>query len=567
MLLELNIQNVALIEQLRLNFSRGLNVLTGETGAGKSIIIDAVSLLLGGRASVDYIRTNEDRAVVEGVFQCQGHVEVSRCLHELGIELEEDGTLILLREITRTGRNICRVNGRTVPLSVYRELGQNLVEIHGQHENQRLLNSNQHLPLLDNFGGGELLGLVNELQGIYRAIGAVRKELERWTGNEKEVARRLDLLQYQIEEIDAARLRVDEELQLENERTRLMYAEKLASQTERAYQYIFAGGKQQAAAFDLIGRAVAELRGLVGIDPSLNQILENLESTQYLLEDMARELRTYRENIEFNPQRLDAVEQRLELIRQLKRKYGDSIQEILRYRTEAVAEREEIRRSGDKITALSAELQRLEQEFADRATILSARRKEAARRLEVLIKRELSDLAMESTQFQVSLRLRQNWTSSGYDEVEFLISPNPGEQPRPLSKIASGGELSRIMLAIKTILAGVDGIPTLIFDEIDTGIGGRALQGVALKLEQVARDCQVICVTHAPQIASFAETHFCITKEVQGERTRTQVRALTADERVEEIARMLGGAEVTPLTRQHAREMLQLARSANTQAN
>lgn len=559
MLQELNIQNVALIEQLRLSFSGGLNVLTGETGAGKSIIIDAVSLLLGGRASADYIRTNEEKAVVEGVFSCSGNEEVSRWLEGNGLEPEEDGSLILLREIARNGRNICRVNGRTVPLSTYRELGQILVEIHGQHENQRLLNPSHHLALLDNFGGEEVVALVQELRSIYQEYGTVKQELERWTGSEKESVRRLDLLQYQIQEIDVARLRTGEEDELNSERIRLMNAEKLASQSELAYQHIFAGTRQQTAAYDLVGQAVNELRALAGIDAGLNQLLENLTSVQYLLEDAARELRTYQGNIEFNPTRQETVEQRLDLLRQLKRKYGDSIEEILRYRDQAAAEQEVLDSSGEKIAALRVELQRLEQAYVERAAVLSSRRQAAAGRLEGLVSRQLADLAMAGTQFQVSLHPRPNWTGSGLDEAEFLISPNPGEPLRSLNRIASGGELSRIMLAIKTVMASLDQVETLIFDEIDAGIGGRALQSVAHKLLTVAGGHQVICVTHAPQIASGAETHFCITKEVQGERTRTLVATLNDEQRVEEIARMLGGAEVTPLTRRHAQEMIQLS--------
>ena len=556
LLIELMVHNFALIEELRLELGPGLNVLTGETGAGKSIIIDAVNLVLGGRASIDFIREPADKARIEGIFEIPRVEVLLELLGEFGVEVEEDGVLIMNREVSRNGRNLCRINGRTATLANYRRVGQFLVDLHGQHEHQSLLNPDQHLELLDSYGGGEIPVLRGKIANCFRELQAVIRELDRWQKDEQELARRQDLLTYQVNEIESAHLAVGEEKDLSQEKIILQNAERLAGGAASAYQLIYDGSRQQSSAHELLGKAVAELRTINALDPKLKMATESLEGVSYQTEDIARELRQYLETIVPDPTRLEEIEERLNLIRQLKRKYGSSVEEILNYSRDTATELDKLGQSEAVLSELQDRQIHLQQTYAELATMLSRQRQQAAVVLEEGINHELTFLGMPHARFTVNFLLREQPGAIGQDEVEFLLSPNPGEPLKPLARIASGGEMSRIMLALKTLLARVDQVPTLIFDEIDTGIGGRALESVAARLSAVAGSHQVICVTHAAQIAGWADSHFFIEKQVEEGRTQTRIALLSLDERIIEMSRMLGGDTESQVSRQHAVEIL-----------
>ncbi len=566
MLAELSIRDFAIIDALDLRLRPGFNVLTGETGAGKSILIDAVDLLLGGRADATFVRAGAEAARIEGTFRLGERTQalVNPILEREGLEGERPDELLLAREIRQEGRSICRVNGRAVTLALLKEIGQNLVDIHGQSEHLSLLRVREHLMLLDRYAGlerarAEVGDLVHQLQ-------TVRRELDKLLRDERELARRADLLQFQVEEITAARLEEDEEARLLEERIRLANAEQLAALASEAYMLLFEGGEETNAALDLIGQAARALTALAKIDPSTSDLAQAVEAAAYQLDDAAHTLRQYQEAIEFNPTRLNEVEERLDLIRRLKRKYGDSIPEILAYARQAAAELEGISHSEERVEALRAEERDLLQRIGAQAAQLSQARREAAARLAEGIERELKDLRMAGARFAVDIRwvedehgvpvgdARYACDATGIDRVEFLVAPNPGEGLKPLVKIASGGETSRLMLALKTVLSRADQTPTLIFDEIDQGIGGRVGATVGRKLWGISDAHQVLCITHLPQLAGYGEVHFKVEKDVVGERTVTHVRQLDEAGRVEELAQMLGAAGEA--ARQSARDIL-----------
>ncbi len=577
MLLELIIQNFAIIDQLRLRFGQGFNVLTGETGAGKSIIIDAVSLLLGGRADAEVIRAGADRATIEGLFLLDEETQalVNPLLEQDGLEGDDPALLNLAREIRREGRSICRVNGRSVTLKVLEGIGQYLVDIHGQSEHLSLLRVREHVDLLDRYGN--LWPLREQVADLVRQLRAVRQELAGLRRDERELARRLDLLQYQVGEIEAARLTPGEEEELVLERTRLTNAEQLQQLADEAYSTLYEGSQEQAAAVDLVQTAARALAGLARLDPSTTALSQTAESLGYQLEDLAGLVRTYRDRVEFNPQRLSQVEERLALIHSLQRKYGDSIEEVLAFAARARQELQTIEHSGERIAELAAEEERLLRQIGHLGAELSARRREAGERLSAGIEAELKELSMARARFGVALEWRDAadgayvegrrvaFDLTGLDRVEFLVSPNVGEPLRPLVRIASGGETSRLMLALKTVLAQADRTPTLIFDEIDAGIGGRVgavvgqkLWGLTVSDGGKVRRHQVLCVTHLPQLACYGDLHLQVSKGVVADRTVTSVRALEGQEREQEIAAMLGA--VTAKTRASAREMLLTSR-------
>ncbi|RME39156.1 MAG: DNA repair protein RecN, partial [Thermoflexia bacterium] len=499
MLSELHIRDFAIIDELHLSFAPGFTVLTGETGAGKSIIIDAVSLVLGGRADPTMVRAGADRALVEAIFRLEpARQEALRpILEREGLEGDEPDLLVLSREIRAEGRSICRVNGRAVTLALLREVAEGLVDIHGQSEHLSLLRVREHIFLLDRFAGLEPLRA--RVAGLVEQVRAVRRERIALEQDEKERARRIDLLQYQIAEIEVAHLQPGEEEELAEERVRLANAEHLALLLAEALRALDEGGAEGTAATDLLGRAVRALEGLARIDGTLAPRLQEAEELLYRLQDLAAGLRDYRRRVEYNPRRLAEVEERLDLIRRLKRKYGATVAEVLDYARRAAAELEAITHSEERIADLLAQEEHLLAELGHVVLELSARRREAARRLAAGIERELQDLRMAGARFDVEFRWEEDpkgipltpdllaqyglervgpagriaFDATGIDRVEFLVSPNPGEPLKPLAKIASGGETSRLMLALKAVLCRVDETPTLIFDEIDQGIGGR----------------------------------------------------------------------------------------------
>jgi DNA repair protein RecN (Recombination protein N) len=545
MLTELVVDNFAIIEHLELNLASGLITFTGETGAGKSIIIDAVEALMGERADITFVRSGSERAVVEGVFQLspatrQPLLEILR-REDL---LDEPEYLTLEREIRNNGRSVARVNGHSVNASLLKEIGEYLIDLHGQSEHLSLLRVNQHLGLLDSYaeaaglhlGGASLAELRLTYHNLYQQLQQIAKELEQLRRSEQDSARRSDMLTYQVNEIEAAHLKNGEEETLRDERNRLANAEGLASAVQESLLALDEGTPEAPVATDLLGQVVHALNGLARLDPSQAALLESAQAIFDNLSDLSRSLRLYLEEIEFNPKRLDQVEERLALIHTLKRKYGDSIAAILEFAQKAGAEFDSITHAGERIEVLEKERSRLLAQLGQAGMALSQLRKSASGRLSQAIENELFDLNMTGAQFKVDFQTRPNpegvpvengerlaYDASGLERVEFLIAPNPGEGFKPLAKIASGGETSRLMLALKNVLAQADQIPTLIFDEIDQGIGGRIGTIVGQKLWNLARAHQVLCITHLPQLAAFGDQHFQVQKLVSGERTTTQV--------------------------------------------
>lgn len=581
MLAELTITNFAIIEQLSLTFSAGFNVFTGETGAGKSIIIDAVSMLLGGRADSNVIRAGTDLATVEGIFYLspEEQVALDPLLEQDALRNEDAGTLILAREIRRSGHNVCRINGRAVRLNVLEAFGRHLVDIHGQSEHLSLLQERSHLDFLDRYGG---LEAEREALGVQvDALRAVRRELGTLVRSERELSRRADLLRYQIEEIEAARLEPGEQEALLQERNRLANAEKLTDLSNEALALLAEDQGKGGSAVDLVGQAVRMLGALARVDPQAEAMERQAEEIEYQLDDLVAVLRDYQGEIEFNPRRLDQVEERLALIRRLQRKYGDSIQEIVAFGQQSAAELETIEHSEERIAELESQGQALLRTIGQAGAALSVRRRRAGAQLAAAVEAELNELRMEGARFAVDIRWDEKedgalvehppsecdytagsfaFDSAGLDRVVFVISPNVGEPLKPLAKVASGGETSRLMLALKTALSRADHIPTLIFDEIDQGIGGRVGGVVGRKLLGLSQaegnaGRQVFCVTHLPQLAGYADAHLRVRKTVSRGRTMTLVEAVDGEARISELALMLGGENES--TRQIARELLE----------
>lgn len=554
MLCRLAVKDFALLDDLVIEFTQGFNVLTGETGTGKSLVIDAVQVVLGRRASADYVRTGADQAILEAVFDIEQYPHLVNWLEQNDIPLQE-GFLILGRNLYRSGRSIYRINGRTCTLALYREVGQKLVDFHGQGEQQSLLKEENHCRFLDAFGGARLGDYLKKTAMLYENWIRARKEYQKLIGDEKERARRLDALKFQIEEIDAARLQPGEDEELEKERLFLVNAENIARYAGESYAVLYGGMHEQMSAMDLLGQAVDSLRQIASFIEGGSDLTERLDAVIYQVQEVARDIADIVERTDFDASRLNYVEERLDLIGKLQQKYGDSIEDILRYRDKIASEREELMYSDEKVSQLKERLTQLEKDWREAAAGLSRIRREVARALIKGVVRELRDLEVANVQFQVDFRPVEGPHPRGAEDIAFLFSPNPGEPARPLAKIASGGELSRVMLAFKNLLSSVDEVPTLIFDEVDAGIGGRVLNAVAEKMAAIGQKRQVICVTHAPQIACFANQHLKITKENDGKRTYTRIETLDDEGRLDELTRMLGGRGITSAVRQHAREL------------
>lgn len=556
MLTELSIRNFAIIDELTISFKNGFHVLTGETGAGKSIILDAVMLVLGGRADTMMVRAGAQEAYVEAVFTLNSllHMAVNPILEAEGLEPEEEevSTLVLAREIRANGRNICRVNGRTVNLAILRDIAEPLIDIHGQGEHLSLLRPRSHLPLLDNYAR-----LEEERRALGREVVALQKiraELADLRQNEKALAQRADMLQYQIEEIQAAKLVPGEEEELRAERTRLANAEQLMRAATEAIALLTGMDDEMRSVADLLGQAERALVQLTRYDDTQSPRLETLQGLIFQLSELSSDLQSYLDALEFNPNRLDFLEERLELIASLKRKYGESVEDILAIAEKAVVELDRIGNSETRIAELQLEQEKYLRRVGEMAAKLSQKRQAAAGQLATAVITQLADLNMEGAQFTVSFETepqadgvyageqRLAFDQTGIDQVEFFISTNPGEPLKPMVRVASGGETARLMLALKTALAQVDATPTLIFDEIDQGIGGRIGDVVGRKLWGLTAvaDHQVIVVTHLPQLAGYGDVHFHVSKHVHDGRTTTSVENLGHDGRVRELAAMLG---------------------------
>jgi DNA repair protein RecN (Recombination protein N) len=553
MLKELRIENFAIIDQLELVFSDGLAAFTGETGAGKSILLDAIEALMGGRAESAMIRAEEERANLEALFVIpEAHRDIiCELLDQEGL-LDNREEVLFNREIRREGRNIARVNGRTVSVSLMREIGSYLVDIHGQSEHLSLLTVRQHLRLLDRYADHQ--SLIDDYRETFRVLKEVLKELEDLRQAEQDAARMSDLLNYQMQEIDAARLQPGEENGLRDELNRLANAEKLSSLAQQAFSLLEETNPDAPSISAMLGEMSGALSALAGIDRSLADLAGQSDSMLASAADISRTLQDYLEAIEFNPKRLEQVENRLALISILKKKYGEDEQAILSFREKAQQQLEKITHAEERISELEGRESSLKHELARKAQALSSSRVQAAEKLGRGVENELNDLRMAGARFSVDIQHRDDtdglplgdgravrFDERGIDQVEFLIAPNPGEGLKPLVKIASGGETSRLMLALKNVLAKADTIPTMIFDEIDQGIGGRVGAVVGEKLWQLGRAHQVLCVTHLPQLAAYGEQHFHVFKKVQDGRTITVVEPLTGARRENELAVMFGG--------------------------
>lgn len=549
MLLSLEILNIALIDQMRVEFSNGLHVLTGETGAGKSILVDAVALLLGGRAQKELIRTGTEKARVEGVF------EISDCPAALNFlreqELDEGDEVTLSREITLQGRSVCRVNGTMLSLAQYQQLTSQLMDIHGQHEHQSLMDEKRHLAFLDAYGEEAHQALVQRTRKDFSAWQEAKKALEQCRKQASDAEERTELLRLRQKELKSARLVAGEEEALTRERDKFRNSEKIENGLREAFAWVYDGA---APAVEALRRAVSALNPLEKLDEEYATLRARLDSLYYEAEDTGLTLRGLLSDLDSDPERMEEVQQRLDLIRRLSRKYaGATTGEMLEKLKEIENELAGYESLDERLDALARQEKALREAYQSTASHLTADRKALAARFEKEMERQLNDLNMAGTRFCVSLPACAP-TAAGNETAAFLIAPNRGEEMQPLSKIASGGELSRLMLAIKTVAAEKGGVPSMIFDEIDTGISGRAAQVVGEKMAAIAGKHQVLCVTHLQQIAALADHHFLVEKYYDAGRTHTSITPLTGENRVSEIARMLGGEEES--ARKHAREML-----------
>jgi len=557
MLVQLQIENVAIIEKLVISLSKGFNVLTGETGAGKSILIDSLGALLGSRISRELIRSGAGKATIEGIFLYEGD-EIDPLLETYGIEPQEDGTLIISRTFTEQGKNICRVNGSLVTVAILKELGEKLVDIHGQHDNQSLLRPETHIGILDLYAGEELGKVKREYQEALEEYRALKMRLKSLAGEDKERERTMDMLRYQINEIERAGLYPGEDEELVQKSRVLSHAEEIISAFSKAYDLIYGDDNFEESALDKISMSLRAIEEVEAIDSQYGLICSSLRDVEERLRDISADIRHIRDSTEYDPELHKSVEERISLIQGLKRKYGETINDILKFLDESKRRLDEMERSEEIIESLRKEIAEKETTLHRLCEKMNRIRKEYGKKLSGEITRELCDLEMPKTRFEVQIESRpeEGFTENGTDKVEFLFSPNAGEELKPLFKIASGGEMSRVMLGIKSIIADIDAIPTLVFDEIDTGVSGKAASRVGEKLKAVAGNHQVICITHHAQIACLADNHYLIQKGEKDGRTFTTVEWLDQKGRENEITRLLSGEHATETARNLARELL-----------
>ncbi len=557
MILELYMKNCALVEELRLTIDENLNILTGETGSGKSIIIDALGLCLGEKYDRSFLRKGSEKGIVEAIFSSESQ-HLKDVLEKYDIELDEDNLLVITRVIYNDGKSVARVNGRTLKLSVLKEIATTLIDVHGQHQNQALFNKETHLQFLDLFGESDLQYLKLDYKNVYKEYTRVKNALNVLTENkdDMQIQREIDLLKFQTNEIESANLSKDEYEELLKQRDVFRNSEKIYSNLNLSYQNLYEGSVN---AVDLIGSASKELSSIAEYDKVLSEYNENVERIMYELQDISREIRNYKESIDFEPYELEQIEIRIDEINNLKRKYGNTIEEIFEYYDKTKNRLDEILNRDEKVEELKREILRIEKVLNDKAEKLTQARQKVAYSLEEVLLIELKSLNMKNVVFKVNFE-ESNFTLEGKDDIEFMISFNLGEDIKPIYKVASGGEMSRFMLAFKTILADIDQIDTLVFDEIDTGISGIAAQIVGEKLSQIAKKKQIICITHLPQIAANADTHYCIEKNTSNDRTFTNIRRLDRDQKRDEIARLIAGSNITEKTIEHASEIIELAK-------
>ncbi|MCT2537508.1 DNA repair protein RecN [Aquibacillus koreensis] len=574
MLTELSIKDFAIIDEITITFRDGLTVLTGETGAGKSIIIDAVELLSGGRGSVEFVRYGAKKANLEGLFiiDDRSHPIFKKAKH-YGIDIDEDGMIVLNRTITANGKSICRVNGNLVTLAILKEIGKTMIDIHSQHETQSLMDVERHIELLDLYKKETMDQAKEEYLVFYHQLNSLRKRYKELTENEQEMAQRLDLLQFQLNELRNAELSPDEDHLLSEERQKLINYERIYKGIQDAYNALY--GEQKG--LDWLSLALNGLEQASEYDDHLKEKQESLSNNFFLIEELTYDLRNYLDGLEFDPERLNYLEGRLNEINRLKKKYGQSVSEMLAYASKIEDEVDEIQNRDSHLLKLENEVFEVGNDTLLEAKQLHDLRKEAATSLIKDIHKELKDLYLEKAAFDVDISIKKgtsndleydgfpvHLTPNGMDSIKFLITTNPGEPLKELNKVASGGELSRIMLALKRIFAKHQGVTSVIFDEVDTGVSGRVAQAIAEKIYGVAVGSQVLCITHLPQVASMADTHLLIEKHVSNDRTSTVVKELEQDDRIEEIGRMTTGAELTETSMSHAKELITLAEKHKT---
>lgn len=550
-------KNCALVEELRLNIDKNLNILTGETGSGKSIIIDALGLCLGEKYDRSFLRKGTEKGVVEAIFHSKNK-DLIKVLNDNDLELDDNDLLVITRIIYSDGKSVARVNGRTVKMNVLKQIASKLIDVHGQHQTQALFNKDTHLEFLDLFGEHELEEFKISYKEIYDEYSDVKKALNILTENkdDMQIQREIDLLKFQINEIESANLSKDEYEDLLKQRDVYRNGEKIFKNLNISYQNLYEG---QVNAVDLIGNAVKELSSICEYDKSLSDYNNEIERIMYELQDISREIRNYKENINFEPYELEQIELRVDEINNLRRKYGETIEEIFDYHQNIKNRLDEILNRDERVEELKLKLNKLESKLKERAETLTSQRKIVAKQLEKVLLEELKSLNMKNVAFKVNFE-QGIFTPRGMDDIEFMISFNLGEDIKPIYKVASGGEMSRFMLAFKTILADIDQIDTLVFDEIDTGISGIAAQIVGEKLSNIGKKKQIICITHLPQIAANADTHYCIEKSTDNERTFTTIRKLDKGQKRDEIARLIAGSNITEKTIEHASEIIELAK-------
>ena len=555
MLISLHVKNLALISETEVTFGEGLNILSGETGAGKSIIIGSINLALGARADKDLIRTGADYALVELVFQVTDDA-MRQSAEAMEIPVEDDGIIIIQRKI-QPGRNLFKICGETVTAKQIRALSELLIDIHGQHEHQSLLYKRNHMEILDSFAGEELAVIREELRERYQQYGKLKKELAEFCVDDGAKAKELSLAEFEYQEIEEAGLTAGEDEALERDYRKMANSRQIVEAADRAYQ-LTGNGEQSAA--DAVGYAVRELRSVESYDDRAQELADELENIDALLSDFNREIAEYMADMEFDGERFAQMEERLNLLNHLKRKYGDSIESVLQYQAQLGEKIEKLNNADAYKARLEEQVTKMQTQLKSLCQKASRIRSKEASKLEKDMIAALTDLNFLDVQFEIQVQKKEEITSNGYDDVEFMISTNPGEPLKSLGNVASGDELSRIMLAIKTVLASRDRIPTMIFDEIDTGISGKTAWKVSEKLGHLAQSHQIICITHLPQIAAMADNHYKIAKQAVDNKTVTDIVQLNGTETVDELARMLGSDEITDTVRENARELIATAR-------
>lgn len=557
MLLQLNIMNFALIEKLSIDFSKGFNVLSGETGAGKSILIDAISFVLGGKFNKNLIRVGEDKTVVEAVFSIENQ-RTRAILKEL--DISDEGIVILSRESFHSGKTIAKVNNKSLLLSKIKQVSETLIDIHGQHENQNLLDSSKHINYVDSFGQDLLVNKLEEYDKLYLKYGEVEEKINRLQGNDGEREKKIDFLKFQIEEINSIKPKIGEDEELSKKFNMLSNGEKIKKALEKSYMLLKENDESRISIIDSLMYVIRELKSIEAHHEEVKSIVDSLEESYYLLEDNTRTLNDLKDNTDYDIGELEFINSRMYQLSACKKKYGPTLEDVLLYKNNIEEQYYELINSGEIIEELLKQKKKLYEKLAEIAQELHNIRLEISESLEKEIKKELDYVGLEKSRFKIEVAYTDNLNSKGRDKIQFNISTNPGQPLQPLEEVVSGGELSRIMLALKTVFVDKDQIPSVIFDEVDTGISGRIAQRVGEKMVLISEAHQVFCITHLPQIAALADVNYLIEKNSNEVNTFTRVKQLKDDEVEQEVARIIGGSEVTPITIENAREMISKAK-------